>query len=375
MKQLTMHDLEYLSFGSAILGSGGGGDPAYSLLMAKHHLEQYGQVTVISVEELQADDVVVPLALMGAPLVTMERLFCSKELEGLLTTIERYLGRKPTVLMAGEIGGANAFAPLLIAAKLGLPVLDADLLGRAFPELQMNSCNLQGYSASPAVIADCLGNTVIINTPSVKTSENLARGIAVSMGSSAGIALHIMNGLSVQGAVIPGTLSQAIAIGKAICEAKKAGSSPIAALIEHTGAHLLAKGVLVDIRQEIKGGFLQGSVTLLQEESKIQLLYQNEYLLASSENRVLASTPDILMLIEETSGTPITSGALRYGARAALIAIPAPAIWQTKEGLALVGPHVFGYGIDYVPIPRAVENVTFDGACIPIFATVCIAHV
>ncbi len=349
MKYLTDKELEYLSLGSAVLGSGGGGDPSYALLMAKHHFEEYGPVKVISPQALSPSDLVVPLGIMGAPLINMERLLSGKELETLITTIEKRLGKKPTVLMAGEIGGANAFAPLLIAAKLDLPVLDGDLIGRAFPELQMNVCALKKVSATPAVIADCLGNSVMVETPHVKTLETLARAVTVGMGSSAAIALHLMSGSVAQASVVPGTLSQAVAIGKIIYEAREKGGDPIAALQKNADAHLLARGTLVDIRQEIVDGFLQGSVTLLTDQGSIVLSYQNEYLLASQGQKVLASTPDILMLIEESSGTPITSESLKYGLQVALITLPAPVIWQSQAGLSLVGPRVFGYDINYQP--------------------------
>ena len=41
--------------------------------------------------------------------------------------------------MSIEIGGMNGIDPLLTAAVLELPVVDADLMGRAFPELQVCS--------------------------------------------------------------------------------------------------------------------------------------------------------------------------------------------------------------------------------------------
>ena len=40
-------------------------------------------------------------------------------------------------VMSCEIGGANGLEPLAIAASMGLPVVDADFMGRAFPELQV----------------------------------------------------------------------------------------------------------------------------------------------------------------------------------------------------------------------------------------------
>ena len=47
--------------------------------------------------------------------------------------------------MPAETGGINSFAPLVAGANLGLPVLDADGMGRAFPELQV--CHLHSYYA------------------------------------------------------------------------------------------------------------------------------------------------------------------------------------------------------------------------------------
>lgn len=41
--------------------------------------------------------------------------------------------------MSAEIGGMNSIEPLLVGANMKLPVLDADGMGRAFPELQVLS--------------------------------------------------------------------------------------------------------------------------------------------------------------------------------------------------------------------------------------------
>jgi DUF917 family protein len=350
MKQLTVDDLENLSIGSAVLGSGGGGDSSYTILMAKHLMEQHGPIQIITVDDLKKEDLIVPLCLMGAPLINMERLLSGSELTILLETIEDKLRRKPTVLMAAEIGGANAFTPLLAAAKTGLPILDADMIGRAFPELQMSSCFLKNLKSTPAVVVDCLGNRVIIETSSAATLEKIARSVTVSMGSSSAVSFYLMDGLQVPGSVVSGTLSQALRLGLAITTARKSGSDPIQALIDIGNGTMIGNGRLIDVRQEIKEGFLRGSATVLTNDGKIRLLYQNEYLLAESESGVLASTPDLLVLLDENTGAPISSEMLRYGLQVTLIALPAPDIWQSVEGLKLVGPRVFGYDVDYEPI-------------------------
>ena len=47
-------------------------------------------------------------------------------------------------VMSCEIGGGNGLEPLAIGARMGLPVVDADFMGRAFPELQV-LCSQAAY--------------------------------------------------------------------------------------------------------------------------------------------------------------------------------------------------------------------------------------
>ena len=107
-------------------------------------------------EELAEDALVVPLAFVGAPLIATEKLPSGREFQTIIAHLQKL--DKELVLMPAEIGGANGLCAFAVAAKMGLPVLDADTVGRAFPELQMSSCNLQGIKASPAYFADSLGN-------------------------------------------------------------------------------------------------------------------------------------------------------------------------------------------------------------------------
>ena len=44
--------------------------------------------------------------------------------------------------------------PIVVAAQLGLPLIDCDGMGRAFPELQMVTFNLDGIPATPMAITD-----------------------------------------------------------------------------------------------------------------------------------------------------------------------------------------------------------------------------
>lgn len=348
MKQFTTDDIEALALGSAVLGSGGGGDPCNDLLMAQYAIEKFGPVSLISVEELTPDAIVVPLAFMGAPLVCSEKLINGREIFDVIAAIEKSFGRPIDALMPAEIGGANAFAPLLVAGELNLPIIDADCIGRAFPQLQMNSCNLAGVNPWPAFLADGLGNTVTIETKNAHDMERLARQVTIAMGSNAALAFHMMQGRDqVQSSVVPGSITTAIAIGKAILQARQEQSDPVEKLIKATNGKLLSQGTITDIDQCVQDGFLEGTLSIHTPSGDVQLIYQNEYLLAKKGTEILGTTPDILMLLETESGTPITSESLRFGLRVSLIAIEAPKIWQSEKALKLVGPRVFGFDADY----------------------------
>lgn len=321
MRWLTAEQMDDLARGATILGSGGGGAPLYNKLITQQMVETYGPIPLITVDELENDAIVVPIAFMGAPLVALEKIPTGKE----FTAIFSKMAKKPSVLMAAEIGGANAFTPLWVAAQLGLPVLDADTIGRAFPELQMSTCTIFGIKPSPAFLADGFGNVVEIHSDDPKMVETFARQVTMTMGSRAAVALYIMSGAQAKECVVAGTVSQALDIGR------------------QSHGKRVASGIIVDVNHRLERGFLFGTARLDTELGIYELDYQNEFLRLRHGKAPLALTPDIITLIEQDSGVPITTASLQYGLRVDVVILEAPSIWRTSKGMELVGPKVFGY--------------------------------
>ena len=283
--------------------------------------------------------------------MAQEIIASGHEFPAVFEEIKRCTGRIPAVLMPAEIGGTNAFTPIWVGAMLRMPILDADTIGRAFPELQMSSCTLYNVSASPAYLADIHGNVVKVQAKDAHSVERIARQVTVAMGSRAAIALYLMNGAQARDKVVKGSISHAIAIGKAILSARKNKNDPTQAVLETAQGIKIGSGIIADVDHQVEGGFLKGKATLsFKTGDPIKLLYQNEFLIAYQGERMLACTPDILMLMEQETGTPVTSATLDYGMRVDLIALPAPDLWKTPQGLDLVGPRYFGYDLDYKPI-------------------------
>ena len=71
MRFIDKDDLDDLTLGATLLGNGGGGDPYQARLMALQAIEDFGPIPVIDIEELADDALVVTVAVLGAPTVTL----------------------------------------------------------------------------------------------------------------------------------------------------------------------------------------------------------------------------------------------------------------------------------------------------------------
>jgi DUF917 family protein len=126
-------ELEDIAVGAAILGTGGGGDPYIGKLLAQAAIRAYGPVQMVMVDELDDDDFVVPSAMMGAPTVMIEKLPRGTEVIRACEALGAYVGRRPTHTTSIEAGGLNSTTPFVVAAQLGIPLVDADGMAAHFP--------------------------------------------------------------------------------------------------------------------------------------------------------------------------------------------------------------------------------------------------
>ena len=354
MRLIEAHHMEAIALGAAVLGTGGGGDPYIGKVWAQSNLTRHGAVKLIEVSELLDDDLVVPVAIMGAPTVIVEKLPKGDEPMLAFRALEAYLGKSAKAVMCIEAGGLNSTIPFSVASSLGLPLVDCDGMGRAFPELQMVLPTLHGIQASPMVMADEKGNNLVVNTIDNKWTERFARSVVVDMGGSATVVLYPMTGAQVKAVCIHGTLSLIEKIGQAIFEARASRHDPVQAVLEVTRGKRLFHGKVADVLRRTEGGFARGEASLTGFDANagqtMKVFFQNEFLLAEQDGQAVASTPDLIAMLDLDTGEPITTEALRYGFRVAVIGMPCDPGWRTPEGLKLVGPAYFKYTAAYVPL-------------------------
>jgi uncharacterized protein len=351
LRQFTETDLDDLAIGAAILGTGGGGNPYVGKLLARAAIREHGPVTIVDIDEVPDDALVVPSAMMGAPTVIVEKLPSGSEAVEAFLALQEHLGRTITHTMPIEAGGLNSTMPFTVAARLGLPVVDADGMGRAFPEVQMVTATIYGIAATPMALADEKGNRVLLDrTVDNRWTERFARSVTVDMGSTALVAQYALSGRQLKEAMVPGTLRLATELGALVRAARARHDDPVAAIVERLSGRKLFAGKIIDVERRTVAGFTRGRALVEHAGEELALEFQNEFLVARRGEEVLASVPDLITVVDSDTGEPTTTEELRYGFRVAVLAAPCDRRWRTAAGLALVGPRAFGYDFDFVAL-------------------------
>jgi len=311
---------------------------------------------VIPLDEVPDDWLVVSLDGIGAPVVGVEKIEEGEECLRALRALEKELGVKVDALISAEIGEANSMEPMLTAAEAGLPVVDGDGMGRAFPEMQMCSWPIYGHREAPGAMAEEKGSIVVIrDTPDDVWLDRISRSVVVAMGAAAGLATNPMRGQFVKHAAVPGTITQALNLGRAVLEAHATNADPVETVIRQENGKLLMTSKTADLERHLKGGFAVGHMALegfgAFQGDKGRIDLQNEFLLFRRNGAVEVCVPDLIVVLDADTGLPIATEMLRYGQRIAVLCLPAHALLRSPEALAVVGPAAFGYpDITFTPM-------------------------
>ena len=363
--QLTAGDLDDLARGATLLGTGGGGDPYIGRMLVERVLGD-DAITVLDPDEIDDDLFVIPTAQMGAPTVMVEKIPAGTEATLSLRILEEHLGRTAQATMPIECGGINSMIPLAVAAETGLPVVDADGMGRAFPELSMETFAVYGVNGSPLALAGERGERVIIDTGSDnRQMEWLARAITIRLGGVGHIAEYAMSGADVKRTAVPRTLSMGLNLGRAIREAREAKRSPFAAISEALSTTLYSEvrelflGKVVDVERRTTEGFAKGVARIASadgEASELEIRFQNENLIALRDGVMVAIVPDLICVLDAETAEPITTEGLRYGQRVRVIGISTPEMMRTPKALETFGPAAFGLEEEFSPIESLIDT-------------------
>ena len=364
--RISPEDMKDLARGAAFLGTGGGGDPYIGRLMAENAIKEFGMPEIINVDDLSDTACVFIAAMVGAPTVMVEKCASGDDIDLAVKRLGEIIGKQPDAITSAEIGGVNSTLPIVAAARLGLPLLDCDGMGRAFPEIQMVTFNIYGVSPTPAVIVNEHLETVVVETEEPKRAEDIIRAAAIQMGLSVMFSAYSMTGRQIKETSVRGTLSIALDIGRTIRSGRENGE-PVEALLRYLRAtdyyqrcKVLIDGKIIDVSRKTDKGWSIGHCvvgSLADPATCLNITFRNEYLVARQNGRTVTIVPDLICVVDSETAEPITVETLRYGQRVKVLGISAAPLLRTPAALAVVGPEKFGIEEQYCPIEAIHDDL------------------
>ncbi len=366
---IDKQSIEEICLGASILATGGGGNPEIGLLWAYKVLEEGKEIVLVNPEDIPDHILAVAPSPLGSPLVLTEKPPNEDVLKQSIAKLEHYLEQKIGAIIPVECGGVASLVAYAVAGELGLPVIDADGMNRAFPELQMTSWATHGVSASPTVSSDDRGHSTIIDTKEDNlTAESIARKVSMSYGGISWIATYPMTGAEVKRTSILHSQSIAWDVGKAVYQARARHTDPAEQILQtlkdkyNIPGCRIFQGKITDIHRDFGGemnkGFSLGTITMqgiaASKHQTAVLDFQNEWLNLKIDGDLKCTTPDLIAILDIESGEPIRTDIVKYGYRGSILLIATHERMRTERGIETFGPRYFGYDIDYVPVEKLI---------------------
>jgi hypothetical protein len=299
---------------------------------------------VLAVSELPPEWYVTPVGLVGSVTVFEEKPGSGQEFARVVDTIQRHVGVPVSALIGFEAAGVNALLAALAAATCGLPLVDADGMGRAFPELQQTTFVLHGQRITPVVLADDKETVLVIDGVDGPGAERLTREAVVTVGGWGFIALGALRADALARSAIRRTISRALDLGRRLRRGERAE------LLRAYGGRSIMAGKVVEVERTTGARFGRGSAVVEAVDGSaraLRLEFQNENLLLLEDGEVRACVPDLICLLPLGGDRSMTTEQIRFGVEAEILTLPGAAQWRTRHGLGLAGPRAFGYDIEY----------------------------
>lgn len=353
MRTLSHQDLIDLVDGAAIFSAGGGGDPEEGYKIVEKLFSQKIPVKIVNSAKVPEGAKVVNFACVGA---TTAIGYDSDAAVKTLKILEEYAGFHAFATIPVELGGFNTLVAVDVAARRGIPVIDADGAGRSVPEVHLKVYTIDDIPLTPMAVADVHAENVVLvkETCDAKAAERIARILAAEWGHSAYTARRILTAEQVRTSPIQRSLSNAIKIGKILREAE----DPIKGVLKETGGCKLFEGVVTSVLKETREGFTYVTVKINGSGSfaghTFELRAKNEVLVAYKNGRLVAIAPDIVTPVNPETGKCITAEKIVEDETLAILGLPAPEKWRTSRGLELWRDVLQRAGVfeHYVPIEK-----------------------
>jgi uncharacterized protein len=344
---IRSEDIDALVVGVNLLGSGGGGDAATVAGILRQRLKG-GAIRLHRPEELPGASVV-PVGIIGSTSMLTEKLPSGREFHDAVAAVTRWSRRDATALMSVQAGGMNGLSCLVAALELELPLVDADLMGRALPRLDQYTWAVRGLPVTPCALAEPSGQVLIVDRSDAGGLERTARAFLSATSGWTAIALPPTELALAARESATGSIARALTLGRAHAALPRPDDP--AAVAEALGGRLLAAGRVLGVdRPDGAPGFGRGSIGVVDAESGtvLRLEAENEFLLALTDGEPAGSCPDLVCVLDRRTAVARGTDTVRVGDEVMVLVLPGPPWWRRPEVIAHVAPAAFG--LDTPPV-------------------------
>jgi hypothetical protein len=324
--RLDQHLAEATTLGGAVLGGGGGGSLEDGLERAGLAV-RLGSVDLLSLDELDDEDLVVTASAVGAPAATDQFVRPIDHVRSL----ELLLENTPIDLcgiIANENGGSSGVNGWLQAAVMGLPMIDAPANGRAHPTGLMGAMGIHRIDNYVSIQTAAGGNPdndrylELVTKGKLEVTAALIRYASVQAGGIVAVSRDPIDAAYLRKYAAPGGTSQAIKVGESILAARPQGAEAIIkAIVSSLDGQIACEGKVAAVGLETIGGYDIGSV-VVEGDKRCEITFWNEFMTLEFDGKRTGTFPDLITLLSLTSGLPVGSAEIKHDQEVAVLWVP-----------------------------------------------------
>jgi DUF917 family protein len=193
--------------------------------------------------------------------------------------------------------------------------------------------------------------TILTAGTGAAMADRIGRALTEASDGDIAFACFLLRAGDAAGLMAQGTLSRALAAGRAIRKAREGGADPVEAAAQAIGAWILFRGQVVSTGLDGGGhAFGVGTHELAGDGGTFRIWFKNESHVSWLDGEPYVTSPDCLGMVDAESGEPLTNYDVREGHEVAVLGWRGSDAHRTPRGLELLGPGHFGFDFLYTPI-------------------------
>jgi len=367
----NLQDCVDLLEGGLWMGTGGGGSYDDGMTLLKGALESGLSLEWVDVESIPDNVWTATIGVHGtiAPIsretqneINRMGLFDNMGdmfLAEAVKELGEYMGYEFGCLVPAELGAEAIPEALVCAARLGLPVVDGDYVGRAVPEEMQSTYCLYDKQSNLFASVDKWGNVIVVkNAVNTQALERIAKMLALAAFGYTAVATTPLRALDLKKILVRGTLTKCLKIGRALRHARQSGDDPINAVLEVVNGWQLFEGKVIGVDTDDRDGYLFGTTHIKGrgdfQEQTLDVWFKNENLVSWLNGGHWICSPDLLTLVHKETGRGTYNADIKEGDEVVAIGMKGLDGFRSEMGLGLAGPRHFGFDIEYTPIEELI---------------------